>query len=135
MVERKNEVSIEDFVSKCDQIRSFLQIWSHLLKKSLIENFIFCAVSDEINPLRVHVLIFAAEFWKALKWMGKWTRNGLSAFLLTECFFVNFDNLLTCWFFYSYFPDITYSYFPNFRSFWSLSSTETGRLQRFTGEK
>ena len=30
--------------SKCDQIRSFLQIWSHLPKKSLIENFIFCAV-------------------------------------------------------------------------------------------
>ena len=35
---------IKDFFSKCDQIRSFLQIWSHLLKKSLIENFIFCAV-------------------------------------------------------------------------------------------
>ena len=25
------------------QIRSFLRIWSHLLKKSLMENFIFCA--------------------------------------------------------------------------------------------
>ena len=35
----KNEVSIKDFFSKCDQIRSFLQIWSHLLKKSLMENF------------------------------------------------------------------------------------------------
>ena len=35
--------SIKDFFSKCDQIRSFL-IWiSHLQKKSLIENFIFCA--------------------------------------------------------------------------------------------
>ena len=32
---------IEDFFSKCDQIRSFLRIWSHLLKKSLMENFIF----------------------------------------------------------------------------------------------
>ena len=32
--------SIKDFFSKCDQIRSFLQIWSHLLKKSLMENFI-----------------------------------------------------------------------------------------------
>ena len=30
--------------SVCDQICSFFQIWSHLLKKSLIENFIFCAV-------------------------------------------------------------------------------------------
>ena len=36
--------SIKDFFSKCDQIRSFLRTWSHLLKKSLIENFIFCAV-------------------------------------------------------------------------------------------
>ena len=36
--------SIKDFFSKCDQIRGFLRIWSHLLKKSLMENFIFCAV-------------------------------------------------------------------------------------------
>ena len=36
--------SIKDFFSKCDQIRKKLRIWSHLLKKSLMENFIFCAV-------------------------------------------------------------------------------------------
>ena len=36
--------SIEDFFSKCDQIHGFLRISSHLLKKSLMENFIFCAV-------------------------------------------------------------------------------------------
>ena len=36
--------SMKDLFSKCDQIRSFLRIWSHLLKKSLMENFIFCAV-------------------------------------------------------------------------------------------
>ena len=35
---------IKDFFSKCDQIRSFLWIWLHLLKKFLMENFIFCAV-------------------------------------------------------------------------------------------
>ena len=33
--------SIKDFFSKCDQIRRKLRIWSHLLKKSLLENFIF----------------------------------------------------------------------------------------------
>ena len=33
--------SIKDFFSKCDQILDFLLIWSHLLKKSLMENFIF----------------------------------------------------------------------------------------------
>ena len=31
----KMKFSIKDFFSKCDQIRSFLRIWSHLLKKSL----------------------------------------------------------------------------------------------------
>ena len=38
--------STKDFFRKCDQISNFLRIWSHLLKKSLMENFIFCAVKD-----------------------------------------------------------------------------------------
>ena len=37
---------IKDLFSKCDQIRSFLEVWSHLLKKSLMENSIFCAVLE-----------------------------------------------------------------------------------------
>ena len=37
---QKMKFSIKYFLSKCDQIC----IWSHLLKKSLMENFIFCAV-------------------------------------------------------------------------------------------
>ena len=43
---QKTKLSIKDFFSKCDQIGSFLRIWSHLLKKYLMENFIFCAVSN-----------------------------------------------------------------------------------------
>ena len=43
----KMELSMKDFLSKCDQIRSFLWIWSHLLKKSSMENFIFCAVFND----------------------------------------------------------------------------------------
>ena len=42
--------SIKNFFSKGDQIRSFLRIWSHLPKKSLIKNFIFCAV--EVLPFQ-----------------------------------------------------------------------------------
>ena len=38
---QKMKFSIKDFLSKCDQIRSFLRIWSHLLKKSLMESFFF----------------------------------------------------------------------------------------------
>ena len=41
---QKMKFPIKDFFSKCDQIRSFMRIWSHLLKKSLMENFIFCVV-------------------------------------------------------------------------------------------
>ena len=45
----KMKFFIKDFFSKCDQIRSFLWIWSHLLNNSLIENFIFCAVLYLVN--------------------------------------------------------------------------------------
>ena len=38
---QKMKFSIKDFFCKFDQIRSFLRIWSHLLKKFLMENFFF----------------------------------------------------------------------------------------------
>ena len=41
---QKIKFSIKDFFSKCDQIRMKLQIWQHLLKKSLMKNFIFYAM-------------------------------------------------------------------------------------------
>ena len=37
---QKMKFSIKDFFSKCVEN----QIWSHLMKKSLMENFTFCAV-------------------------------------------------------------------------------------------
>ena len=40
---KEMKFSIKDLFSKRDQIRRKLRIWSHLLKKSLTENFIFCA--------------------------------------------------------------------------------------------
>ena len=39
--ETKMKFSMKDFFSKCDQMSSFLRIWSHLLKKPLMENIIF----------------------------------------------------------------------------------------------
>ena len=41
--------SINYIYSKCNQIRSFLRIWSHLLKIYLMENFIFCALKINNN--------------------------------------------------------------------------------------
>ena len=53
----KNEDSIMDSFSKCDKIRSFLRIWSHLLKKSVMENFIFCVVSKIKERSSIQMLI------------------------------------------------------------------------------
>ena len=41
---QKMKFSIKNFFSKCDQILGNLRIWSHLLKKFLKKNFIFCGV-------------------------------------------------------------------------------------------
>ena len=48
---QKMKFSIEDSFCKCDQIRSFMWIWSHLLKKSRMENLIFCAVFSKVNHI------------------------------------------------------------------------------------
>ena len=64
---QKIKFSIKDFFSKCVQIRSFLRIWSHLLKKSLIENFIFCAVKG----LTVALVIFDREILNFVKLLEK----------------------------------------------------------------
>ena len=63
--------SIKDLFSKCDQIRRKLRIRSHLLKKSLMKNFIFCAVVDitekdirSIKYCRKSLLFLNDEPWK-----------------------------------------------------------------------
>ena len=45
---QKMKFSINGFFSKCDQIRRKLRIWSHSLKKSLMENLIFCEVLTSV---------------------------------------------------------------------------------------
>ena len=41
---QKMKFFIKDFFSKCNQIGIFMRIWSRLLKKSLMKNFICFAV-------------------------------------------------------------------------------------------
>ena len=55
--------SIKDFFCKCDQIRRKLWIVSQLLKKSLLENFIFCAVQQEMIIIILQVWLLK-EFVK-----------------------------------------------------------------------
>ena len=54
---KKMKFSIKVFFSKCDEIRSFLCVWSHLLKKSLMENFIFRAVHGILVFCRRHATL------------------------------------------------------------------------------
>ena len=42
--QKKMKFSIKGFCNKYDQIHRRLRIWPYLLKKSVMENFIFCAV-------------------------------------------------------------------------------------------
>ena len=48
--------SIKDFFSKCDQISSFMQIWSHLPRKSLMESsfFVKCISVFVLHQRRSH---------------------------------------------------------------------------------
>ena len=84
---RKMKFSIKDFFSKCDQIRSFLRIRSHLLKKSLMENFIFCTV---VAGLRLRY--FLVNFSKILRYFYRTPPWGCFCFIwdsLTLIFLAN----------------------------------------------
>ena len=68
--------SIKDVFSKCDKIRRKLRIWSHLLKKFLMENLIFCAVhfrymrssgeNIRLSSLMVVQRLFQTEFYSVI---------------------------------------------------------------------
>ena len=70
----KMKFSIKDFFSKYDQVRSFLRIWSHLLKKPWWETSTFvqwtCFMSLVITKLLVYECFY--EVWKGticMKWV------------------------------------------------------------------
>ena len=67
----KVRLSIKNFYSKCDQIRKKLQIWSHLLKKFLMENLIFWAVG-------IFIKFENLRFWfeKLRKWLVPHSPSG-----------------------------------------------------------
>ena len=93
--------SIKDFFSKCDQTRGKLQICSHLLKKSSMENFILGAVYDgdflqknylQKDPLYVNLSGFEYIYLlkvnnrnTRIRWeiCSKLTRDSLVSLLLT----------------------------------------------------
>ena len=70
---QKLTFSIKDFLSNCDQMSSFVRIFSHLMKKFLMENIIFvqCSLRDPIHVQEYN--------------RSKETRNMLRLFLKKSC--------------------------------------------------
>ena len=55
---KKMNFSIKFFLGKCEQICRKLRVWSHLLKKFLMENIIFCAVLAQF-----YICTFLCSTW------------------------------------------------------------------------
>ena len=69
---QKMKFLIKDFFRKCDQIHRKLQIWSHILKISLMENFIFRAAALEKTKEKTAQCKFIKG--KLNTWMLSWCR-------------------------------------------------------------
>ena len=63
---QKSKFSIRDFFSKCDQICRKLQIWSYILKKLLMGNFIFVQWKFEGYCVYLRKAIAAPTFLRHL---------------------------------------------------------------------
>ena len=55
---QKLKFSIKGSFSKYDQMNRKLRIWSHLLKKSLMETFVFCAVCNIVTLTKYNPIAF-----------------------------------------------------------------------------
>ena len=157
---QKMKFSIKNFFSKCDQFRRKLWIWSHLLRKSIMENFIFCVVE--------HLWAFASErhwltnfgqysYFVALKsiktpsgflkvsegiersqWHGMgWEKNTLPANLSEEIPVQNINCMLKLFHplvfvLFKFFLTLS---FPSFLSWQSISSYIKMYLNRFQNPK
>ena len=91
-IAQKMKFSIKYVFSKCDQIYNKLRIWSHLLNKPLIENFIFCAVFKQCNYviLALTKLLRFEIYSSRLLNKQKYRKN----FVQVRAWWVNF---IICW--------------------------------------
>ena len=87
---QKIKFSIKVFLSTCDQIHRKLRIWSHLLKKLSVENFICCAMwfTKQVlvvnyvtvyNWAEISQLMFTSNQVTGLCMIGRLAINGLSS--------------------------------------------------------
>ena len=65
-----------DLFGECDQIRWKLQIWSHLLEKSLTETLIFCAVTKTLRAGHPDTMIEAVS-WHPFRQKARFPKRAL----------------------------------------------------------
>ena len=94
--------SIKDFFSKWDQIRRNLRIWSHLLKKSFMENFVFCSMSVifedifDIANISAFPISYMLNFLTSLGQHSVYMKNLILMFPNLNIFQQHFQ--IRCWF-------------------------------------
>ena len=59
--------TVKGFFSKCDQIYIELQIWGHLMKKSLMEIFAFCVMVFRI-PSSTYDSALSSQKYRSSRW-------------------------------------------------------------------
>ena len=79
----ENEVFVEDFFSKCNQTHQ-IRIWSNLLKKSLMENFIFSTVPCLVRTFKSYICNITHEAIKET-YRVRAIVSGLSVSYITSC--------------------------------------------------
>ena len=62
----KMKCFIKDFFSKCDQIGSFLRIWSHVLKKSLMENSFYAVYNTHERSIVCSESVMSSLCWSLI---------------------------------------------------------------------
>ena len=86
------KISIEDCFTKGDQIRRKLRIWLPLLRKSLMENFIFCAVTTCLSFLSIvyenQGLILVSKRWMSATFTAEMFLNSPTMEILTYFRFI-----------------------------------------------
>ena len=83
----RNEVFVEDFFTKCNQIHQ-IWIWSNLLKKSLMENFIFSTVPCLVRTFKSYICNITHEAIKET-YRVRAIVSGLSVSYITSCLYVD----------------------------------------------
>ena len=87
---QKMKFSIKNFFSKCDHICSFRHIWSHLLKKFLMEELIFFAVEAENLITQLFIIfkllyMFIVNLYHKKNWNKSHLIKPLTFNLPTHC--------------------------------------------------